>query len=80
MKKLHLTERIMGFIIAMCSIVNLIYCFIDAPSGISRIDLLTICLIRQSLIFIPLFIICIIDFVRWCIKVWKEESEMNTDE
>ena len=67
MKKLQLAERILGFIIGVCSIVNLIYCFTDAPSGICRIDLITICLVRQAFIFIPLVICGLVDFIYFMI-------------
>ena len=79
MKKLQLTERILGFIIGICSIVNLIYCFIDAPSGISRIDLITICLVRQSLLFIPLVACGLVDFIYFMITDIKKQKE-NKDE
>lgn len=75
MKKLQLTERILGFIIGICSIVNLIYCFIDAPSGISRIDLITICLVRQSLLFIPLVACGLVDFIYFMITDIKKQKE-----
>ena len=79
MKKLQLAERILGFIIGICSIVNLIYCFTDAPSGISRIDLITICLDRQSLLFIPLVVCGLVDFIYFMIGDIKRQKE-NKDE
>lgn len=80
MKKLQLAERILGFIIGVCSIVNLIYCFTDAPSGISRIDLITICLVRQSLLFIPLVICGLVDFIYFMITDIKRQNKENKDE
>ena len=80
MKKLQLAERILGFIIGVCSIVNLIYCFIDAPSGISRIDLITICLVRQSLLFVPLVICGLVDFIYFIIVDIKRQNKDNKDE
>lgn len=79
MKKLQLVERILGFIIGVCSIVNLVYCFTDAPSGISRIDLITICLIRQSLLFIPLVVCGLVDFIYFMITDIEKQKE-NKDE
>ena len=75
MKKLHLAERILGFVVGVCSIVNLIYCFIDAPSGISRIDLITICLVRQSLLFIPLVVCGLVDFIYFIVSDIKGQKE-----
>lgn len=80
MKSLQLVERIFGFIIGVLSIFNLIYCFIDAPSGISRIDLITICMVRQSIIFIPLVILGLIDFIFWIIKDYKKEKRTPKNE
>lgn len=78
MKKLHLAERILGFVVGVCSIVNLIYCFVDIPSGISRIDLITICLVRQSLLFVPLVICGLVDFIYFMFRDTKKQE--NKDE
>ena len=75
MRKLHLVKRILGFVVGVCSIVNLIYCFINTPSGISRIDLITICLVRQSLLFIPLVVCGLIDFIYFIVSDIKEKKE-----
>ena len=75
MKKLHLVERILGFVVGICSIVNLVYCFTDAPSGISRIDLITICLVRQSFLFIPLVICGLVDFIYFIVSDIKRQKE-----
>ena len=72
MRIIQIAERIMGFIIALCSVTNLIYCFVDAPSGISKIELITTCLIRQSLIFVPLVILSLIDFFCWVVRISKK--------
>ena len=73
-KKIQLLERVLGFVAGVCSICNLIYCFVDAPSGISRIELITICLARQIPIFIPLVICGLIDFIYFMITDFKENK------
>ena len=79
MKEMQLGERILGFIVGVCSIINLIYCFTDAPSGISRIDLITICLIRQSLLFIPLVVCGLVDFIHFMINELKDTKEKQNE-